>query len=156
MKLGVKTRYGVMAMIDIAQRGVNMALPMAEIAERQELPLLYLQKLVHKLARAKLLISVRGAYGGYKLARPATDISIYDIMVAVEDSAKMTRCPGDGSGCRPDGARCKTHHLWEELGSVIANYMSSVKLSSVVEETSKKPLGTYKHPTRVILFDGLA
>ncbi len=134
MKLGTKARYAVMAMVDIARHGSAAPVPLSEIAERQEISLLYLEQLFVRLRRAGLVASTRGAGGGFELARSADNVRIGDIVAAVEEEIKATRCEaGSPAGCMADKARCLTHDLWEELGRQIFLFLNSVTLADVVE-----------------------
>lgn len=128
----------MMALADIAHFGGDGPVTSAEIAERQGLSQAYLEQLFVRLRRAGLVESLRGPGGGYKLARPAADIRVADIILAVDESLKVTRC-SDGSplGCI-GGTRCLTHDLWEELGRQIHVFLASVTLDDVI---AKRVLG---------------
>jgi Rrf2 family iron-sulfur cluster assembly transcriptional regulator len=136
MRLSTKGRYAVMAMADLAQHeAANKPVSLADIAQRQEISLSYLEQLFAKLRRGGLVKSVRGPGGGYRLSRPAAELRIADVIVAVDEPIAATRCkPGTAKGCTGQGARCVTHDLWEELGRQIHVFLSSVSLSDVVEK----------------------
>ena len=136
MRLSTKGRYAVMAMADLAQHeAANKPVSLADIAQRQEISLSYLEQLFAKLRRNGLVKSVRGPGGGYRLSRPASDLRIADVIVAVDEPIAATRCkPGSAKGCTTGGARCVTHDLWEELGRQIHVFLSGVSLSDVVEK----------------------
>jgi Rrf2 family iron-sulfur cluster assembly transcriptional regulator len=140
VKLSTKGRYAVMALVDLASYSKDQPLALAEIAERQEISLSYLEQLFAKLRRGGLVNSVRGPGGGYLLARPANEVRISDVILAVDEPIRATRCtPGSPIGCRANNSRCLTHDLWEELGNQIHLYLSSVTLHDVV---SRRVLGT--------------
>ena len=140
MKLSTKGRYAVMAMVDLARQSAGKPIALAEIAQRQEISLSYLEQLFAKLRRAGLVGSVRGPGGGYMLARPADETRISDIILAVDEPIRATRChPSSAAGCKSDKSRCLTHDLWEELGNQIHLYLSSVSLDDVV---NRRVLGT--------------
>ncbi|MEO0034022.1 MAG: HTH-type transcriptional regulator IscR [Pseudomonadota bacterium] len=140
MKLSTKGRYAVMAMVDLASHSHGSPVALADIAERQEISLSYLEQLFGKLRKGGLVKSVRGPGGGYLLSRPAQQIRISDIILAVDEPIQTTRCsPGTPSGCHDDKGRCLTHDLWEELGNQIYLYLSSVSLADVCE---RRLLGT--------------
>ncbi len=140
MKLSTKGRYAVMAMVDLAMHSDNKPISLADIADRQEISLSYLEQLFAKLRRGGLVRSVRGPGGGYLLAREDTETRISDIILAVDEPIRATRCtPGQPFGCRINKSRCMTHDLWEELGNQIYLYLSSVTVADVV---SKQILGT--------------
>ena len=108
---------------------------LADIAERQDISLSYLEQLFAKLRRGGLVTSVRGPGGGYRLSRPSAELRIADIIVAVDEPIAATRCKtGSAKGCTKTGARCVTHDLWEELGQQIHVFLSSVSLADVVEK----------------------
>ena len=92
MELNTKARYAVMAMADLAKHGATAAVPLSAIAERQNLSLAYLEQIFLRLRRAGLVASARGRSGGYVLARPAGAIHIDEIMQAVEEETRLTRC----------------------------------------------------------------
>lgn len=140
MKLSTKGRYAVMAMVDLARQSAGRPIALAEIAQRQEISLSYLEQLFAKLRRAGLVDSVRGPGGGYMLARTADETRISDIILAVDEPIRATRChPSSAAGCKSDKSRCLTHDLWEELGNQIHLYLSSVSLEDVV---CRRVLGT--------------
>ena len=135
MRLSTKGRYAVMAMADLCgNEAGGKAVALADISERQDISLSYLEQLFAKLRRGGLVTSVRGPGGGYRLSRASTDLRIADIIVAVDEPIAATRCkPGSSKGCTKTGARCVTHDLWEELGQQIHVFLSSVSLADVVE-----------------------
>jgi Rrf2 family iron-sulfur cluster assembly transcriptional regulator len=138
--LSTKGRYAVMAMVDLAACSNGRPISLAEIAERQEISLSYLEQLFGKLRRGSVVRSVRGPGGGYLLARPAAEIRVSDVVLAVDEQLVATRCqPGSPSGCRRNKSRCQTHDLWEELGNQIYMYLSSVSLEDVC---ARRVMGT--------------
>ncbi|HXQ46509.1 MAG TPA: Rrf2 family transcriptional regulator [Caulobacteraceae bacterium] len=134
MKLSTKGRYAVMAMTDLAGQGDGRTVALAEIAQRQQISLPYLEQLFARLRRKGLVLSARGPGGGYRLAREAELVSIADIVAAVDEPLRATRCAGGESliGCMRGGARCLTHDLWEETGRRIEDFLASVSLADVV------------------------
>ncbi|MEO1014147.1 MAG: RrF2 family transcriptional regulator [Pseudomonadota bacterium] len=133
MKLTTKGRYAVQAMSDIAAYGDGRSIPASEIAVRQAISPDYLDQILSKLRRAGLVQSVRGANGGYGLARAADEIRIADIVAAVDEEIKTTACaPGADVGCRGGSARCLTHDLWDELGRQIEIFLNAITLEDVV------------------------
>lgn len=131
MELNTKGRYAVMAMADIAKHGGDDAVPLSAVAERQQLSLAYLEQIFLRLRRAELVSSARGRSGGYRLSKPADEIFVSEIMRAVEERTRMTRCMDGGEGCMgPD--RCLTHNLWFALGGHISSFLASVTLKDVL------------------------
>lgn len=134
MRLTSKGRYAVMALADLAAHGgEGRAIPLQDIAERQDISLSYLEQLFARLRRAGLVIGARGPGGGYRLSRPAPDIAIADVIVAVDEPIKTTRCR-DGSlkSCQGRPGRCIAHDLWDELGRQIHVFLAGVSLEDVV------------------------
>jgi Rrf2 family protein len=130
-----------MAMADLAKRGkIGTAMRLTDIAEGQNLSMPYLEQLFMKLRRAGLVTAVRGPRGGYRLARPATDISIAEIMLAADESMRMTRCSDDGSELCLGSRRCDTHDLWQALGDHIGGFLSVITLQHVLDGTSAAAL----------------
>ncbi len=134
MKLSTKGRYAVMAMVDLACHSKGNPVALADVADRQEISLSYLEQLFGKLRKGGLVKSVRGPGGGYMLSRTAEEVRISDIIIAVDEPIKATRCtPGSPAGCRGNNSRCLTHDLWGELGNQIYLYLSSVSVADICE-----------------------
>ena len=139
MNLSTKGRYAVMAMVDLARHSNGKPVALNEIAQRQEISLSYLEQLFARLRRGGLVVSARGPGGGYKLARSPDDTRIADIMLAVDEPIKATRCEvGSPRGCTGQQGRCITHDLWEELGRQIQIFLSAVTIADVL---NKRVLG---------------
>ncbi|TCZ54643.1 Rrf2 family transcriptional regulator [Roseicella aquatilis] len=140
MRLSTRGRYAVMAMVDLAARqqeaGANSRgerpVSLAELAQAQLLSLAYLEQLFGHLRRAGLVSSARGPGGGYRLARPAAETTIAQIVDAVDEPIRATRCEEGSPGCLA-GRRCLTHELWTELGEQIRLFLGHVTLADVVE-----------------------
>ena len=133
MRLSTKGRYAVMAMADLAKRGqADRAVTLADIAQRQDISLPYLEQLFARLRRSGLVKSVRGPGGGYRLARSAGETPVAEIVTAVDEPLEAVRCSSGSVGCMPGGARCLTHDLWDDLGRHIHDYLASVTLEDVV------------------------
>lgn len=132
MDLNTRGRYAVMAMADLAKHADADAVPLSQIADRQRVSLAYLEQLFGRLRRAGLVESVRGRTGGYRLGRPAVSITVAEVMAAVEEEVRMTRCAGEqGSPCLGT-ERCLTHDLWDALGEQIAHFLAQVTLQDVI------------------------
>jgi Rrf2 family iron-sulfur cluster assembly transcriptional regulator len=143
MRLSTKGRYAVMAMTDLARRqdeAEGRAVALAEIAARQQISLSYLEQLFARLRRKGLVVSTRGPGGGYRLALSPAQTRISDIVLAVDEPLRATRCglskTGNGKGapkgCMAGGAKCLTHELWEEMGRQIHGYLASVSVADVL------------------------
>ena len=133
MRLSTKGRYAVMAMADLAKRGQgDRAVSLADIAQRQDISLPYLEQLFARLRRGGLVKSVRGPGGGYRLARSAAETAVAEIVTAVDEPLEAVRCGSSSTGCMPGGVRCLTHDLWDDLGRHIHDYLASVTLEDVI------------------------
>ena len=150
MRLSTKGRYAVMAMVDLATQSDGRPVALAGVAERQEISLSYLEQLFGKLRRGGLVESVRGPGGGYMLSRTSDDTRVSDIIMAVDEPIKATRCsPGSPEGCNSNKSRCLTHDLWEELGNHIYLYLSSVSLADVAQRRVLGRSGYLLHRDRL-------
>ena len=132
MQLSTKGRYAVMAMTDLAGRAGDRATALAEIADSQQISQAYLEQLFARLRRRGLVVSSRGPGGGYRLAKGAAETSVAEVVTAVDEPLKATRCSGHKVGCMKGGARCLTHDLWEETGRQIYDYLAGISLADVI------------------------
>jgi len=136
MRLTTKGRFAVTAMIDLALRETHGPVTLAGISQRQKISLSYLEQLFGKLRRFNIVESTRGPGGGYTLARKSEEISVADIIVAVDEPLDATQCGGKGN-CHSDEdshGRCMTHDLWSSLNSKMVEYLSSVSLRDLVQQ----------------------
>ncbi|HWA00722.1 MAG TPA: Rrf2 family transcriptional regulator [Caulobacterales bacterium] len=141
MRLTSKGRYAVMAMADLALHGgAERAVPLQEVARRQEISLSYLEQLFARMRRAGLVAGVRGPGGGYRLAKAASATTIADIIAAVNEPIKATRCKdGSGKSCMGKEGRCIAHGLWVDLGNHIHSFLSSVTLADLLAQRAGQP-----------------
>jgi Rrf2 family iron-sulfur cluster assembly transcriptional regulator len=139
MKLTTKGRFAVTAMVELALRDGNAPVTLADISERQKISLSYLEQLFGKLRRRKLVDSVRGPGGGYRLARDMATVSVVDIIVAVDEPIDATQCGGK-QNCHDD-QKCITHDLWANLNQHIFDYLGGVTLKQLVDEHRAKEAG---------------
>lgn len=147
MRLTTKGRFAVTAMLDLAMRDVNGPVTLAGISERQGISLSYLEQLFGKLRRAELVESVRGPGGGYCLARLVEDITVADIIIAVDEPLDATQCGGH-ENCH-DNHRCMTHDLWTDLNKTIFAYLANVSLASLVVKQRAKETTVVQDRRRV-------
>lgn len=134
MRLSTKGRYAVMAMVDLATHSNGKPVALADVADRQEISLSYLEQLFGKLRKGGLVKSVRGPGGGYLLAHEPIETRVSDVIMAVDEPISTTRChSGSPAGCHLNKSRCLTHDLWEELGNQIYLFLSSVSLADICE-----------------------
>lgn len=138
MKLSTKGRYGLRAFIDLAVCGEEEPVSLTSIAARQEISPNYLEQLMAKLKKAGLVESIRGVNGGYRLARPADEISVGDVLRALEgdltpvecaaiDSSKENHCTGSGS--------CVSRIVWKRINDSINQTVDSIFIGELVKES---------------------
>ncbi len=132
MKLTSKGRYAVTAILDLAFHARSGPVPLPNIAVRQGLSLSYLEQLFTRLRKAGLVESTRGPGGGYTLARAAPEISVAEVIAAVDERVDNTTCRGAGN-CH-EGEQCLTHELWDDLGSQISGFLGGISLQDLVNE----------------------
>ena len=141
MKLSTKGKYGLRAFIDLAVWGEEEPVSLTSIAARQEISSNYLEQLMAKLKRAGLVESIRGVNGGYRLARPADEISVGDVLRALEgalnpvecaaiDSGKETHCTGSGT--------CVSKIVWKRINDSINNTVDSIYIGELVKESKDR------------------
>jgi Rrf2 family iron-sulfur cluster assembly transcriptional regulator len=134
MKLSTKGRYAMVALADIALQGEEGLVSLGDISERQSISLPYLEQLFVKLRRAELVTSVRGPGGGYRLARPAADIRVVDVLAAVDEKVDaMHKGAGASGGLSGSRAQSLTNRLWEGLSAHVYVFLHQTRLSDVVE-----------------------
>lgn len=131
MKLTSKGRYAVTAMIDIALNQSNGPITLSLISERQGISLSYLEQLFAKLKKADLVSSARGPGGGYRLSRPAEEISISQIIHAVDEIIDARKCAGKAN-CH-GGEQCLSHELWSDLSVLIDSFLKDISLQSLLD-----------------------
>ena len=140
MKLSTKGRYGLRAVVDLALHSDEDTVALSSIAERESISISYLEQLIAKLKKAGIVNSVRGAQGGYMLAKPADQISVGDILRALEGSLNPVECSevfGGESSC--SGADlCVTKYVWKRISDSINDAVDHILLSELVEESRRK------------------
>ncbi len=147
MRLTTKGRFAVTAMMDLAMHNGSGPVTLAEISGRQKISLSYLEQLFGKLRRHRLVDSVRGPGGGYCLAKETENVTVAEIILAVDEPIDATQCGGK-ENCR-DEQKCLTHDLWATLNQRIFGYLESVTLRHLVESQKAKESGvTQVHDMR--------
>ncbi|PCE27404.1 Fe-S cluster assembly transcriptional regulator IscR [Paraburkholderia acidicola] len=136
MRLTTKGRFAVTAMIDLALRQEQGPVTLAGISQRQHISLSYLEQLFGKLRRHEIVESVRGPGGGYNLARRAENVTVADIIIAVDEPLDATQCGGKGTceGTKQHDGHCMTHELWSTLNQKMVEYLDSVSLKDLVDQ----------------------
>jgi len=136
MRLTTKGRFAVTAMIDLGLRQHHGPVTLASISQRQDISLSYLEQLFGKLRRHELVASTRGPGGGYTMGRPMSEISVADVIYAVDEPLDATQCGGK-ENCNND-ERCMTHDLWASLNRVMVDYLDSVTLQQLVDDQRER------------------
>ncbi len=134
MRLTTKGRYAVTAMLDLALHHAQGPINLADISQRQGISLSYLEQLFARLRRQGLVASARGPGGGYILGREAEQISVSQVIDAVDESVDATRCGGQ-ENCQGQ-ERCLTHDLWEELSHQITHFLAGITLGDLIQRSS--------------------
>ena len=135
MRLTTKGRYAVTAMLDLSLNYGIRPITLADISDRQGISLSYLEQLFALLRRQGLVSSSRGPGGGYRLSRPAAEMTVLDVISAVDEKIDTTRCDGKAN-CESDG-KCLSHEIWQSLSDQIRNYLAGITLGEVVENHKK-------------------
>ncbi len=136
MRLTTKGRYAVTAMLDLALNAKDRPITLADISQRQGISLSYLEQLFSRLRRQDLVSSARGPGGGYRLSRNADEISVAQVIAAVDEKVSVTRCGGKGD-CQ-NGEACLTHKLWCSLSDQIQGFLTGISLGDLVQEDHVK------------------
>ncbi len=139
MRLTTKGRFAVTAMVDLAMRHGSGPVTLAEISGRQKISLSYLEQLFGKLRRKQIVESVRGPGGGYLLGKDMRELSVSEIILAVDEPIDATQCGGK-ENCHDDN-KCITHDLWASLNQRIFDYLGSVNLQQLVDNQRAKEVG---------------
>ena len=131
MILTSKARYAVMAVIEIASNKSDAPVSLLTISQSQEISLSYLEQIFAHLRKAGIVESVKGAKGGYVLGKKNQEITVAQIIKAIGEPIKMTRCATVNKGCMKSAVKCKTHHLWQGLENKIYEYLDSISLNKL-------------------------
>lgn len=134
LKLTSKGRYAVTAMLDLAFHTETGPVTLSEISKRQDISLSYLEQLFTRLRKQQLVRSTRGPGGGYSLNKPADQLTVAEIVAAVDETVDTRRCSG-ASNCH-DGRQCLAHELWDDLSQQIFGFLEDISLQDLMEEAS--------------------
>jgi len=139
MRLSTKSRYAVTAMLDLALNGSRGPLTLADISENQNISLSYLEQLFAALRAKQLVRGVRGPGGGYYLGRDAADISVSDVICAVDDWVEYTHQHPQNTTARLP--QCTTRSLWDDLSQQIFDFLDNISLHDLVDAGMARQLG---------------
>jgi Rrf2 family iron-sulfur cluster assembly transcriptional regulator len=153
MRLTTKGRYAVTAMLDLAIHADRGPISLADISQRQEISLSYLEQLFAKLGKNALVSSVRGPGGGYKLQRDSEAIFIAEVIDAVNESVDTTKCQGAGD-CQ-GGETCLTHYLWEDLSEQIHGFLQNISLADLVARNEIKRIAEIQDRKQTLAAEGV-
>jgi len=153
MRLTTKGRYAVTAMLDLAIHADREPVTLSDISVRQDISLSYLEQLFARLRRSKLVQSVRGPGGGYRLGKETRQIAIVDIIDAVDESVDATRCQGRGN-CQ-HGETCLTHYLWEDLSQQIHDFLSGISLADLMTRQEVRRISGFQDERRELIVKDL-
>ncbi|KIX15799.1 RrF2 family transcriptional regulator [Dethiosulfatarculus sandiegensis] len=130
MKISTRGRYGVRALLELAMQESNWPVALKTLAEKQDISVKYLEQLLIPLKGADLVKSVRGARGGYMLARPASQIVMHDILRALEGPLAVVECVDNPNDCGRV-SQCVVHELWEEMSRLVRDYLNGITLEEL-------------------------
>ena len=145
MKLSTKGRYAVTAMMDLAIHDRDGPVTLADISSCQGISLSYLEQLFARLRQSGLVEGVRGPGGGYRLGKPSNQISVADIISAVDETIDNTRCQGN-LDCNK-GERCLTHHLWNDLSERLYDFLNDITLSEFIKDPEVRKISQHQDST---------
>lgn len=138
MKLSTKGRYGLRALVDLAVHSENGTVSIQSIANRQNISVSYLEQLVGKMRRAGLVTSMRGAAGGYRLAKSPSEISVGDVLRALEGDLRAVNCPGNDANPSCEAApKCVTKYVWKRVNDSISQAVDTIMIEELVQESKK-------------------
>ena len=132
MRLTTKGRYAVTAVLDLALHQDNGPVSLAAISQRQGISLSYLEQLFAKLRRNNIVSSTRGPGGGYTLTNNVDEVSVSEIILAVDESCKVVDCD-ENNGCHSN-YQCLTHDLWQELSNEIRTFLDGITLAEIMTQ----------------------
>jgi Rrf2 family iron-sulfur cluster assembly transcriptional regulator len=153
VRLTTKGRYAVTAMLDLAYHSEKRPVTLTDIAKRQQISLSYLEQLFARLRRSGMVEGVRGPGGGYQLSRDAGQISIADIIAAVDETIDSTRCGGKGN-CQ-NSQPCLTHDLWMGLSDQIRDYLDSISLQDVLQRKNVRQVAERQDKQNAVGLHGI-
>lgn len=134
MRVSTKGRYAIRVLIDMAQRGETDFHPLHELAARQRLSEKYLEAILGTLVKNQILEGARGKGGGYRLAKPSKELTVWDVLSVIETSMSPVECVDNGkNGC--DRANiCPTLPMWKDFAKIIHDYFSGITIHQLVKK----------------------
>jgi Rrf2 family protein len=137
MKISTKIRYGARAMVELASHYGEGPIELKEIAKKENISLKYLEQVVNPLRADGLVKAIRGAKGGYSLAKPPSEICLYDVIETLEGPLNLLECLGDAKACQRISS-CVTREVWKEVSDAISRILYSVTLEDMVNRKREK------------------
>lgn len=142
MKISTKGRYGLRLMVDLAINSTKSLVSLKEIAKRQDISEKYLEQIVTQLNRSGLVRSVRGAQGGYSLAKPANEITVGDVLRVVEGPIALVDCVSDSAACAK-AAACPTAYVWKKVNDAVVDVVDNITLSDLIDIANERAQFNY-------------
>lgn len=133
MKISSKGRYAVRLVADIARHSKQGLVPLKDISIRQDISMKYLEQITRILVKNNILVSERGAMGGYKLNKPASHITVAEIL-SLTDDLIITNCTAENNNKCPRCNKCESFNCWEKLNMLISGYLNSVTIEKLLNE----------------------
>jgi Rrf2 family protein len=137
MKISTKIRYGARAMLELALHYGEGPIELKEIAKKENISLKYLEQVINPLRADGFLKAIRGAKGGYSLAKPPSEICLYDVIETLEGPLNLLECLGDPKACQKVSS-CVTREIWKEVSDAISKIFYSVTLEDMVNRKREK------------------
>jgi Rrf2 family protein len=137
MKISTKIRYGARAMVELASHYGEGPIELKEIAKKENISLKYLEQVINPLRADGLVKAIRGAKGGYSLAKPPSEICLYDVIETLEGPLNLLECLGDAKACQRISS-CVTREVWKEVSDAISRILYSVTLEDMVNRKREK------------------
>jgi Rrf2 family protein len=137
MEISRRTDYAVRVILDLAARPDKERTSTQDIAERQNIPGPFLAKIISQLALSGLVTTYRGAGGGVSLANPAAEISLLQVIEALDGPVKLNRCVIEPSAC-PQNSHCPVHHIWVKAQKELTTLLSGTTFDDLAQETPQE------------------
>ena len=134
MKISTKGRYALRLMLDLALASPGEPVPLRDVAQRQEISEKYLESIIRTLVKAKVVESLRGKGGGYRLTKNPEQYTVGSILRLTEESLAPVACLEETAGTCPRSGQCRTLALWQGLDKVIQDYLESVTIADLIEQ----------------------
>lgn len=136
MRASTRARYGLRALLYLAEQNPLEVISVRRIAEMENVSADYLEHLLHSIKKAGLVESIRGAAGGFRLARPTKEITLKDIFEALDERMDLVWCLGEGDNC-PRSGECRSRPMWDRFGELVQKFLSDTTLADAVNSSGR-------------------